>query len=255
MPAFSSNGVAIAYTRYPPPSGAQGETPLVIVHGLAAAEDEWRPFIAAARGRGPVLYLHLRGHGGSAVGEAPGQTTLADLTSDLAGLLDHLGIARVHLLGHSLGGMVALNFVLRHPGRVHALILESTTPEAPAQDERRALLRLLAPVRLPDGEPWGEERPEQRAVFQTAHAAAAYALITRPDQTPYLEGIRAPTLVLAGETDSPVAQRGAELLHGWIPTSRLVRIEGAGHHAHREQPETFTQLVLGFLREVDAAGQ
>lgn len=255
MPTLHVNGVEIAYTRYPAAGNAGGATPLVIVHGLAASQDDWGEFIAEARGRGPVLFFDLRGHGGSSPSDTPGQTTLADLTADLAGLLDALAIERAHVLGHSLGGMIALDFVLRHPQRVHGLVLESTTPQAPAPEERRAFLRLLSPVALPGADMSVEGMLEQHAAVRTTHSAAAYALITRPDQTPFLEGVHAPTLVIAGEMDGSLVQRGAELLHGWIPTSRLVRIEGAGHHAHREQPRAFTELVLGFLREIDSAGE
>jgi pimeloyl-ACP methyl ester carboxylesterase len=255
MPTLRANGIEIAYTLYPAAGGAGSETPLVIVHGLAASQDDWGEFIAEARQRGPVLFYDLRGHGGSSPGDTPGQTTLTDLTADLTGLLDALGIERAHVLGHSLGGMIALDCVLRDPGRIHGLVLESTTPQAPTPDERRAFLRLLSPVALPGTDVSVEGMLEQHGAVQTAPSAAAYALITRPDQTPHLEGIRAPTLVIAGETDGPLVQQGAELLHGWIPTSRLVRIEGGGHHAHREQPQAFTELILGFLREIDSAGQ
>jgi pimeloyl-ACP methyl ester carboxylesterase len=242
VPTLRVNGIVLCYDRRPAAGGAPAlATPLVIVHGFAAGRDDWNAFVERACDRGPVLTYDLRGHGRSGAGLHPEQTSLTDLTTDLTHLLDALGIKRAHVLGHSLGGMVALDFVLRHPARTHGLVLVSTTPEPAPPDQRALMLRLLGD---------GPSPPAPSPMPSTG-----YALITRPDQTPHLGGIVTPTLVLVGEQEGAALQRGAELLHGWIPTSRLVRIEGAGHHAHLEQPEAFTQLVLGFLREVDRAGE
>lgn len=257
MPVLYVNGIPLAYALHPALPGA-GPTPLVIAHGLGTATPaaEWAYFVRAARALGPVLTYDLRGHGGSGAGAHPADTTLADLTADLTGLLDALGIARARLLGHSLGGMIVLDFTLRHPERVDALILESTTPEAPPPEERERLLRAdLPPGPLLLGRGSHRDgacvmRPLPRGEGGWAGRPAVHALITRPEQTPFLQEIRAPTLVLVGELEGVALQRGAELLHGWIPTSRLVRIAGAGHRAHVEQPDGFERQVSNFVTEV-----
>lgn len=263
---------------------APGALPLVIVPGLAAAIDAWEPVIVAARARGPVAVFDPDQWGGAGAKDGAGQATLADLTAGLTEVMDALGLATAHVLGHSLGGMVALDFVLRHPSRVGALILMSTTPEPMPDEQQRRALDLIERLDTGGDGPgqiyrWMPEatdtfslaqqsamralsRAKQSAlrdvsegVAQSMHASrqAAHALITRPDQTPHLGGITAPTLVMVGEMDGPPLQRGAELLHGWIPTSRLVRIEGAGHHPHVDQPDDVERLVLSFIDEVEAA--
>jgi pimeloyl-ACP methyl ester carboxylesterase len=271
MPAARVGAITIAYDWYPAAPGADHAPPLVIVPGLAADPAAWTRLVAAARRRGPVLIPAPRGAGGADAGPRPERTTLADLTHDLAGLLETLGIGHAHLLGHSLGGMIALDFVLRRPATVGALILLSTTPEASPPAERARVLAFLDrlardyPSGLPAGpslvgeiEPGMDEAARLPAGGnETADVrssiAAAHALATRPDQTPHLGGITVPTLVLVGEQEGPALQHGAELLHGWIPTSRLVRVEGAGHPAAIERPEAFELLVLSFLAEVDAS--
>jgi pimeloyl-ACP methyl ester carboxylesterase len=262
------------YRLYSVRSGAPpGALPLVIVPGLAAAMAAWDPFIAAARVRGPVRVFDPNQWDGAGVEDEAGEPALADLTAGLIGLMDTMGMPQAHVLGHSLGGMVALDLVLRHPARVGALILMSTTPEAMPDEQRARALHLLdrletggtvrgawfghVPLSEPGRWPVPMRSEATSATPDPATAgsrAAAHAMVTRPDRTPHLGGITAPTLVLAGEMDGARIQRGAELLHGWIPTSRLVRIEGAGHHPHVDRPQAVEQLVLSFISEVEEAG-
>lgn len=282
MPERLINGLRLHYDVWPPLPGAPSPAlPLVIVHGVAPRTGEWTDVIEAARALGPVLTYDLRGHGGSAPSPDPRATSIDHLTADLAGLLDALGIPRVHLLGHSLGGMVALSFVLRHPERVGALILESTTPEAPAPAARERMLRLALRRAAPGqrliggGDRDAGEWPGDLQTALTApapppgHAAAeassltagtaptdtVWALINHADQTARLEGVERPTLVIVGELEQESMQRGAELLHGWMPASRLVRIPDAAHRAHQEQPDFFNDLVVRFVREVVGANK
>ncbi|MFN8558439.1 MAG: alpha/beta hydrolase [Dehalococcoidia bacterium] len=261
MPVVSVHGLYISYHRYAATEPANAAAlPLIIARGLAAPASDWDRFAAVARARGPVVVYDPRGAGGSDPGPDPAQTTIADLSADLVGLLDALGVGRAHLLGHSLGGVIALDLLLRRPERVGAAVLLSATPEPVPPEQRARALALLARgdvAMLPP--PAGGEAPRAPAPRAPdprgweRQAALAHALVNRPDQTPYLEGVTVPALILVGERESEAMQRGAELLHGWIPTSRLVRIEGAGHHAHLEQPDAFERLALDFLDEMDAA--
>lgn len=235
--------------------------PLVLVHGLASAATAWQPVAGRLSASRSVLVYDLRGHGDSSNGPLPDHTTTADLAADLALLLEHLGIERCHLLGHSLGGIIALEFALAHPAVAASLILVSTTPEAMSPpDSRQGAQPLSAPFEQPDGLqaadaaslPQHSGGPDlvQRLDLPGPREAAG-ALVRRPDLLPRLDQIVAPALILAGEFDPPLVQRGAELLHGWIANSRLVRIAGAGHHAYREQPRPFVNLVLTFIQEVE----
>jgi pimeloyl-ACP methyl ester carboxylesterase len=146
----------------------------------------------------------------------------------LAHLFDYLGIERVYLCGHALGGVLALAFAVGLPERLHGLVLVDTTPEPftlgaeAADDERSTALPVLPSYRSPG--------------FLSA-----------------LERITTPTLIVAGESDTPFLQRGAELLHGWIPFSRLARVPDAGHTPQMENPRAFGDELAAFLREMEQA--
>ena len=266
MQHFVRPGVTTSYRVL---EGAGDGVPLLIVPGLAADPGEWGRCARTAATRGPVIVAGVRGQFGEDAGPHPERTTLADLTSDVVALLDDLGIERAHLLGHSMGGVVALDLALRRPERVGALVLVSTTPEASSSRERERAVALVSESVIvpmteiaggtagvsahPAGENGGSSAPSGWDDPARHRRAAALALATREAQTPFLGQIGAPTLVVVGERDLPALQRGAELLHGWIPNSRLVRVPNAAHHPHRDAPEPFMELVLAFLREVDAS--
>jgi pimeloyl-ACP methyl ester carboxylesterase len=257
VPFITVGGRRIRYERWTARDGAAtGRPPLVIVPGLTAAAGEWVALARAARARGPVIIPDLLGPG---AGRPPAATTIATLSDALAGLLDALGVARACLLGHALGGIVTLHCTLYHPQRVAALVLASTTPAAPDPWEREQLRALLAsgsgpapPLPPPSGTLLPARQDADVAREAPERAGAAHALLTRPDLTPFLMEVRAPTLVLVGERAPAPLQRGAELLHGWIPTSRLVRVPRAGHQLHLDAPAAVARLVVSFLQE--AAG-
>ncbi len=113
----------------------EGEGPdLVLVHGVGSRLDAWDGVVAALDGSLRTIRLDLRGHGES--DKPHGRIELSDFTDDIAGLLDALGITRCHLVGHSLGGLIAQGFALDHPGRLNRLVLLSTV--AGRNEEERA---------------------------------------------------------------------------------------------------------------------
>jgi len=123
MPLANLNGTRIHYQRI-------GEGPdLVLVHGIAANLAFWFPRIAPALAqRRRVTVYDLRGHGLSAM--PPVGYTPADMAEDLGGLMDHLGIERADLVGHSFGGTICLEYAARHPDRVRSLTLADVTVNA-----------------------------------------------------------------------------------------------------------------------------
>jgi pimeloyl-ACP methyl ester carboxylesterase len=207
--------------------------PLVLVHGLGDDSGLWAPAVAGLRDQFTLLRFDLRGHGLSG-GERPdGPADLALLDADLVALLDRLGVQRASDIGHDLGGTIVQRLAFGSPGRVRSLVLEGALPalldagarSLPVVDERGVIERAL--------------------VAQDPSSTVP----THADPARRLAAITCPTLVVVGELDGPAFQHGAEVLHGWIPNSRLVRIPDAGHAPHVEQPARFLEHVRAFLDE------
>jgi pimeloyl-ACP methyl ester carboxylesterase len=239
--------------------------PLLLIHGLGYARWGWGPFLAPLAARFRVVTFDNRGIGESDV--PPGPYSARMMAEDAVSVLDAAGIERAHVLGTSLGGMVAQALAVEHPERVDRLVLACTTPggerafpfpegtvrllaEAQQMEPLVALRRFVenalapgAPEVLVD-EIYGFRvaGPPDPAGWQ-AQAAAAAAF----DGFDRLGEIAAPTLVLHGTDDQVVDPRNARLLCERIAGARVELIEGAGHLFFWERPETTAQLVGEFL--------
>ncbi|MFJ4775827.1 alpha/beta fold hydrolase [Streptomyces sp. NPDC088762] len=248
-------------------SGPRRGTPVILVHGHPFNRTMWAPQTAALTAAGyRVITPDLRGYGESPV--VPGKALLADLADDIAALLARLDIEHVVVGGVSMGGQIAMEMRLRHPGVVRALVLSDTSP-VPETEEGQKFRRELAERLLSEGmRPYAEEvidkmlapynvvgMPEAAArviamMCATAPEGAAAALrgrAERPDYRPVLAAAAEPCLVVVGADDvyTPVAE--AEALHALMPHSVLAVIEGAGHLPGVEQPEAFNRVLLEFL--------
>jgi pimeloyl-ACP methyl ester carboxylesterase len=260
-------------------AGAGGR-PLLLVHGFAGCRDDFAPVVPAVVDAGwHVVSPDSRGHGDS--DQPPGEDAydLAGFADDVLGLADALGWARFTLLGHSLGGMVAQEVVLRAPARVEALVLMATTPAAleldPAEMATAAAIvraagleRLIElmndgddPVSSPAAEraarqiPGYRERGERNA---RRCSGAMYARILdhfhlAPDRSPELAVVSCPTLVIVGDED-PLMARGSRRLAEVIPGARLVVVPDAGHNPQFENPGPFLAALLDFLAGVAPPG-
>ncbi|WP_405435736.1 alpha/beta hydrolase [Streptomyces avidinii] len=257
------NGVPLIFDDFGPRDGA----PVILIHGHPFNRTMWAPQTAALTAAGyRVITPDLRGYGESPV--VPGRALLADLADDLAALLAGLGIEQVVVGGVSMGGQIAMEVRLRHPGLVRALVLSDTSPvpETPdgAKFRRETAERLIAEGMRPYAEDVLDKMlaaynviamPETAArvsamMCATDPEGAAAALrgrAERPDYRPVLAGAAEPCLVLVGADDAytPVAE--AEALHALLPHSVLTVIEGAGHLPGLERPEAFNRALLDFL--------
>jgi pimeloyl-ACP methyl ester carboxylesterase len=239
--------------------------PLVLVHGLGYARWGWEPVADALAERFEVVLLDNRGIGESEA--PPGPYTAAEMAEDTLRVLDEAGIDRAHVVGTSLGGMIAQELALAAPGRIDRLVLVCTTPggpeaapmpeqtvrlmaKAPALEPLAALRKFvenaLAP-NPPDGivERILAHRIETAQPFSAwlAQAAAGAAF----DAWDRLPGLEAPTLVLHGTADVVVDPANAGLLAERIPGARVELFAGCGHLLFWEQPERFVGIVGEFL--------
>ncbi|MFE4257549.1 alpha/beta fold hydrolase [Streptomyces sp. NPDC056883] len=259
------NGVTLFFEDLGPRDGA----PVILIHGHPFSHSMWAPQTAALTTAGyRVITPDLRGYGKSPV--LPGKTLLADFADDLAGLLDRLGVEQAVVGGVSMGGQIAMEMRLRHPGRVRALVL-SDTSAPPETEDGKTFRRNLAERLLAEGmKPYTDEvidkmlapynvtgMPEAAAevtgmMYATDPEGAAAALrgrAERPDYAPVLAALPAevPCLIVVGRDDvyTPVAE--AESLHALVPHSVLAVVERAGHLPGVEQPEAFNRALLEFL--------
>jgi pimeloyl-ACP methyl ester carboxylesterase len=257
-----SAGIRIAYDV------AGSGPPLVLVHGLGYARWGWQPVAPALAEAFTVLTLDNRGIGGSDVPAGPYSTQA--MAEDVVAVLDAAGVDRAHVVGTSLGGMVAQELAIARPDRVDRLVLACTTPGGEGAfplPERTLRLLAEAPALAPDvalrrfvenalSARTVAERPElvqriyeKRLEFPPDPAGwqAQAAAGASHDAFSRLRAIQAPTLVLHGTDDGVVDPRNAEVLVREIPNARRVEFEGAGHLFFWEEPERFADVVRGFL--------
>jgi 3-oxoadipate enol-lactonase len=249
----------------------QGTGPVVVfLHGFSLDLRMWDPQVPAFLSKYRVLRYDLRGFGRS---DLPDPEVPFRSTEDLRRLLLALGLPRVHLVGLSAGGAVALEFAIEHPEIVERLVLVDSARAGFAWDPKlteawdrvEAVARTKGvdaahPLWLDDGM-FGTARkvPELRARLEEIvgqysgwgwlHASPREAM--DPPASGRLGEVRAQTLVLVGEDDLPDFHRIAGLLSEGIPSAKLVKVPGAGHMLNMEAPEEFNRLVLEFL---DAPG-
>lgn len=244
--------------------------PLVLIHGLGYARWGWEPVLPGLAETFEVLLFDNRGIGASDA--PPGPYTVADMAADAIGVLDAAGVERAHVVGTSLGGMVAQELALTNPERVDRLVLACTTPggpraypmpqptvsliaEAPTLEPVVALRRFVENALAPASV---AERPElvERILahrFATAQDLAAWAAQAAAGATfgayERLDGLRAPTLVQHGSEDVVVDPRNADLLVRLVPHAQLAEFPGTGHLFFWEQPERFVASVTSFLED------
>ncbi|MFF4366881.1 alpha/beta fold hydrolase [Streptomyces sp. NPDC001594] len=265
MNPLFGNGAKCVFDDFGPTDGA----PVILVHGHPFNRSMWAPQTAALAAAGyRVIAPDLRGYGENPATEE--KTPLSAFADDLAGLLGDLGIERAVVAGVSMGGQIAMELRLRHPGLVRALVLSDTSP-VPESGEGAELRRRTAERLLAEGmDPYAEEvidkmlapynvtgQPESaarvsammRATDPRGAAAALRGRAERPDYRPVLAALppEVPCLVLVGADDvyTPVAE--AEALCALVPHARLEVVERAGHLPGVERPEAFNRALLEFL--------
>ena len=268
-----ANGIEIAYEL----DGDPADQPILLVMGLGAQLVHWDPdFVAALVRRGfwvirfdnrdsglsekieggpePDMFRALQGDPSSA------SYTLSDMAADGIGLLDHLGVEQAHVVGVSMGGMIAQHMAIEHPGRVRSLtsIMSTTGNPDVGQATPQALAALLTPpvegrdanierslgiwrVIGSPGFPLDEAYVRRRAAesfercfYPVGVSRQLLAVVSSGDRTERLADVRVPTLVLHGEEDPLVPISGGRATAAAIPGAELRSFPGMGHDLPRE---------------------
>jgi pimeloyl-ACP methyl ester carboxylesterase len=267
MPSATANGITIEYET----AGDPDDPPLLLIMGLGGQLIAWDDdFVATLAARGfYVVRFDNRDVGRSTwfdeagvpdlmaalLGQAQPAYLLSDLVADTAGLLDALGLESAHVLGVSMGGMIAQSLAIQHPGRVRTLISIMSTTGDPTvgQPHQEAVAALMVPppeskqeaVELSlkswqvigsPGFPFHEDRiaaraaaAYDRAVHPAGTARQLVAILSSPDRTPDLRRLRMPALVVHGESDPLIDPSGGRATAAAMPGATLWTIPGMGH--------------------------
>lgn len=248
-------------------SGADdsGELPLVIIHGLLGSADNWRSHIRDWRAERRVIAVDLRNHGRSPHADGMDYTAMSD---DVLAVLDRLGLEQAHVLGHSMGGKVAMSLACRMPQRVASLIVADIAPVAYGHGhddifaamreleqghpkDRREADTLLArhidsrPIRLFLATNLQRGDGEMTLRVDLDRIIAGYPdVIAPPAGESAFDG---PAMVLRGAESDYVQDDMLPTLRAVLPRARVITLKEAGHWLHADQPEAFQQAVATFL--------
>ena len=243
--------------------------PLLFAHGLGGNHLTWWQQVPHFRDRYTCVTFAQRGFGRSTVKD--GGLRPEAFADDLAALIDQLGFEDVRLVAQSMGGWSCLEYAVRRPERVRALVMADTvgTLAHPASDRLIAENAAAYPrsaryeggAHPACGERMLREQPALHFLYTQVSGLTSpppppefrerlAALRKRPAED--VAALRMPVLCIAGEEDTVIPPGAVEVLASLIPGARYVSVPKAGHSVYWERPETFNRLVDGFLAEADA---
>ncbi|HEX3324395.1 MAG TPA: alpha/beta hydrolase [Solirubrobacterales bacterium] len=259
MPSVDASGTELHYER----AGA-GE-PMLLIQGMSATHLAWgRPFLDRLERSFDLTVFDNRGMGLSGRAELP--FTIADLAADTTALLDALEIETAHVVGISMGGMIAQELALAHPERIRTLTIGASycggpegtlmAPEdlqmlgaAMASGEPAQVFRAMWEINLSPGFRENDSRfvpftemaialpAPQPVILQQMRACGAH------DTHERLSQISLPTLVIHGDVDRLLGYANGRQIAALIPDARLETLEGVGHMFWWEQPERSAELI------------
>lgn len=266
LPTFSHQDASIYYEVR-----GDGE-PLLAIAGLASDSQSWGASASLLARSRELILVDNRGCGRTRGDYA--SISVADLADDCAALLSHLGVARAAVLGHSMGGFVAMKLALRHRECVSKLVLAATVASSPAPTtarlrdwaERlgagadpagwfRELFRWIFSAAVYDDERTMDELTQLALAYPYPQSAADFGrqveAIAGFDCRADLPRIAVPTLVLAGEHDVLFPRDAVTALARALPNARLAVVPAAAHALALENPARFSDQVLSFLGQGD----
>jgi proline iminopeptidase len=243
-----------------------------MMHGVGLDHSYLRPWHDPLADQARVIYYDHRWNGSS---ERVGEPDIAMWAADAAGLLDHLGLARATIYGHSYGAWLALAFAARHPDRVSRVVLSAASPAfdyvdtvmANAQRKNPACAAKVAAgfASLPAKDEdlaalWGEilplyfhGAPRPDVLAQTRYSAHGFAVgmaalqgFTTVDQLPAMQ---VPMLILVGRDDYITPPEQAQRIAGLAPNARVVELAQSGHFPFVEEQDRYLAAFRAFLAE------
>ena len=260
MATVQANGIELAYEVH-----GEGEETLLLINGLADSKESWEAQVPAFAERYRVVAFDNRGVGGSSTPEGP--YTTAQMAADCHGLVEALGLERFHLLGTSMGGMIAQEYAIAHPERLlSASFCNTYSYPGPFCLRMFSIWRDAVPhlgvgFTQRDVVLWAfttdffEEREAELLEIEGYMAAnpmpegpylAQLSSIETHDTRGRLEAVTCPVMTLVGEQDLIIYPKLSHRLHDEVPDSTWVEVKG-GHACLWEYPDDFNAAVLRFL--------
>ena len=244
MEKIKINDIELAYTR-------RGTgTPLVLLHGYPLDHHLWDDVTPLLEDTFDLILPDLRGFGDSMTVDTP--YTMDDYASDIASLLDQLGIRKAAIVGHSMGGYVALAFAKLYPERVRGLGLVSSQVLADPPDRKEgryksaadvsekgigSVVEAMAPKFTSDERLQAFARETMERQPPAAFIGALKAMAERMDSTPLLSSFKFPVVIIHGDADALIPIDRAREVKNAVPHAHLVEVNGAGHMPMMEAKE------------------
>jgi len=254
MERVSVNGIQLAYIRK-----GTGK-PLVLVHGYPLDHSIWNEILPFLENDFDIILPDLRGFGQSDVVES--QYKIADMATDIAGLLDELGIEKIALVGHSMGGYVSLAFANAYPKRVLGLGLVASQVLADTPDRKQGRYEAAEEILKTGVEPVAKAfspklTPDKRVQAYVygliagqrpaGLAGALKAMAERDDSTSILSGFKFPVAIIHGDLDALIPIQRAQEIKAAIPHATLTELLGVGHMPMLEDPQATATALKNLL--------
>lgn len=292
--ATVSTGIELCYQTY----GDPADEPMLLLMGLASPLIWWDPELCSMLARRGYFVITLDNRDVGRSGQVPGRVdrrmlvkayaglrvpapySLSDMADDAFALLDHLGIDSAHVVGVSMGGMIAQTMAIESPDRVRSLtsIMSTTGHRFVGWQHPRLFPMLLRPLK-PGREAYAEEsvkvwhligspgfprtdeetrdvayRTYDRGINPRGTLRQTIAVLTQPDRTPRLRNLRVPTLVIHGLADRMVHVSGGRATAAAVPGAELMLVDGMGHDLPPQLFGTFVDAIDRTAKRAEARG-
>jgi pimeloyl-ACP methyl ester carboxylesterase len=272
FPAFQYQGINIRYKTQGDPT----KPAIVFVHGLGSSLFSWRRQWDALSRDYYMIALDLPGFGTSDRPQTPDFYDMKELSGAVNAVLEHLGVKRAHVVGHSLGGAISLRFARNYPEKTRSLTLIDSAGYYSQVPLALRMSTYLWDVSKPFLGRWMIQGLLYDVAYNTSvvtdEAIEGYLLPLRMSgnfglphvvvkieslaekiktEEPYISSLQVPTLIVWGRKDSWIDLSFGERFHNEIKNSSLIIYDDAGHIPHEEYPEKFNSDLLEFLQRTE----
>jgi pimeloyl-ACP methyl ester carboxylesterase len=260
MQKLNIDGINIAFVR-------QGTgIPLILIHGYPLDHSIWDPVAALLENDFEMIMPDLRGFGNSEPMEA--DRSMLAYASDIAGLLERLRLRKVHMVGHSMGGYVALAFARAFSERIagFGLVASQVLADTPERKEARyatarevlatgvaTVVEAMTPKLSSDKDTQSFVRDLMSRQQAAGLACALQAMAERADSTEILTNLRCPVVIVHGQADALIPVEQGRAMRTALPSAHYVELEAAGHMPMLEDPAAVAKALRWFLEARDRA--